>query len=124
MTSEYINPTMQEYPKRDAPYTAVTTVTNISWIASRNRSLKPIVHHETAILLGCNLTKVSGDNAKFIIDNNIGPGAKILITYINNIIPRILSVISPASNNLNYPDPKQHGSYDWNTNRTEFALPV
>jgi NAD-dependent DNA ligase len=120
-----------EYPTGEAPRhvvafktgteTGVTTVTNVVWRASKDRLLKPVVHYETINLSGADLQKASGYNARFIVNNNIGPGAKILITRSGDVIPKILSVITPAPGGPDIPNPAVHGKYSWNENEVEFV---
>jgi len=102
--------------------TGVTTVIGIVWEASKNRLLKPVIHYEPITLSGAELQKASGYNARFIINNNIGPGAKILLTRSGDVIPRVLSVITPSPAGPTYPDINIHGSYHWNDNQVELVL--
>ena len=121
-----------EYPEGEAPRhvvafktgteTGVTTVTNVIWRASKDRLLKPVVHYETINLSGADLQRASGYNARFIVDNNIGPGARILLTRSGDVIPKILSIIAPAPGGPGLPDANVHGTYDWNENGVEFVV--
>lgn len=123
---------INEYPVGETPRhvvafktgteTGVTTVTRVTWRASKDKLLKPVVHYEPINLSGADLQKASGYNAKFIVNNNIGPGAKILITRSGDVIPKILSVISPSLSGPDYPDPIIHGNYSWNENQVEFVV--
>jgi NAD-dependent DNA ligase len=120
------------YPEGEAPRhvvafktgtpTGITTVTHVTWRASKDKLLKPIVHYESIDLSGASLTKASGYNARYVVTNNIGPGAKILLTRSGDVIPKILSVIEPAPNGPDYPDPNVHGNYGWNENQVEFVV--
>ena len=121
-----------EYPVGDNPKhviafkmetdTAVTTVLEVTWEASKEKLLKPVVHYDTVKLSGADLQRASGYNARFIVANNIGPGAKILLTRSGDVIPKILSVITPSPSGPQYPDPAVHGTYTWNANQVEFVL--
>jgi DNA ligase (NAD+) len=122
---------ISDYPVGEAPRhvvafktgteTAVVTVTDVVWEASKDRLLKPVVHYETISLSGADLSKASGYNARFIVLNKIGPGAKILITRSGDVIPKILSIISPSPNGPKLPNPALHGKYDWNENEVELV---
>ena len=99
-----------------------TTVTEVVWVASKNKLLKPAIHYlpvnwnnGEAILQSTN-----GDNARYIVNNGIGPGAKIMITRSGGIIPRITAVLQAVEPSL--PDPNVHGPYQWNANQVEFVL--
>lgn len=100
--------------------TGVTTVTHVSWEASKDRLLKPVIHYHPITLSGAELQKASGYNARFIVNHKIGPGAKILLTRSGDVIPKVLSVIEPTVADL--PDVNVHGKYGWNANEVEFML--
>jgi DNA ligase (NAD+) len=99
-----------------------TTVTEVVWVASKNKLLKPAIHY---LPVNWNdgeatLQSTNGDNARYIVNNGIGPGAKIMITRAKGIIPRITSVLQRVEPSL--PDPNVHGQYEWNANQVEFVL--
>lgn len=119
-----------DYPDTEAPSdvkafkmineTAVTIVTEIFWRASMNNYLKPTVYYLPVELSGATLSKATGNNARYIIENGIGKGAKILITRSGETIPKILEVIESVE--PDYPDPNVHGEYDWNENEVELVV--
>ncbi len=102
--------------------TVVTKVTEVTWEASKDRLLKPIVHYTPVMLSGAELSRASGYNARFIETNQIGPGAQIVITRSGDVIPKILAVIQPAPGGPSFPNPSTVGIYTWNSNRVEFLL--
>lgn len=118
-----------DYPVGDDPYHVVafktetdqgiTTVTAVTWEASKDRILNPVVHYEPIILSGATLQRASGYNARFIVENNIGPGAKILITRSGDVIPKILQVLEPSPKGPDFP---QNRDYEWNENQVEFIV--
>lgn len=98
---------------------AESIVTLIEWNASKGGLLKPIVHFETKNVAGANLSKASGKNAKFIVENKLGVGSRVKISRGGDVIPDIVQVLSPGTPQLpNYPE----GSYKWNENNVEFVL--
>jgi DNA ligase (NAD+) len=97
---------------------AVTTVTEVTWEGSKDRLLKPVVHYQPVTLSGAVLTKASGYNARFIVGNSIGPGATIVITRSGDVIPKILTVVTPSPTGPMLPT----GQYQWNDNQVEFVL--
>ena len=101
-------------------HSADTTVIEVVWEASKDRLLKPVIIYEPVILSGATLQRTSGDNARYIVTNGIGPGAKIRITRSGDTIPRIVEVLQPVQPQL--PDPRIHGQYAWNANQVEFVL--
>ena len=96
-----------------ATETQITTVINVTWIASKSGLLKPTVHFETVNISGTYLERVSGYNAKYLVDNKIGCGATIVITIIGGIIPKILEVLTPCPNDIQLPDKNVYGNYIW-----------
>jgi len=118
------------YPVSDKPKHVVafktlseskqTTVIKVVWRASKGKLLKPTVYFEMINLSGADLQKASGYNARFIINNNIGPNSKIVITRSGDVIPKIIKVVQGTSAQL--PDSAIPGEYAWNENEVEFVL--
>lgn len=102
----------------DVANEAIAIVTSISWKISKHGYLKPTVIMEPVELVGVTIQRASGYNAKFIIDNCIGPGAKIRITRAGDVIPDILEVIeqSPYGTFMSMPD------IPWNWNETNVDI--
>ncbi len=74
-----------------------TFVKEVHWEVSKSGFIKPRVEILPVELFGTTVKFATGFNAKFIIDNGIGPGAKVKITKAGMVIPYIVSVVSPAS---------------------------
>lgn len=74
-----------------------TTVVNVEYNISKQGYLKPRVQFEPVTIGGDTITFATGFNAKFIKDNNLGPGAKIKIIKSGDVIPYIRRVISASS---------------------------
>jgi len=96
--------------------TCVTEVLEIEWNVSKHGLLKPRVKVEPVQLNGVTIEYASGFNAKFIVDNGVGKGAKIVITRSGDVIPDILEVIQKVTPDL--PTVK----YMWNENKVEFVI--
>lgn len=92
---------------------AEVTVRDVEWTGSKDRLLIPVVIYESVFLSGGNLQRASASHANFIIDNKIGPGAKIKISRRGTTIPHVEEVITPAAQ-PSLPDPKVKGSYSYN----------
>lgn len=100
---EYID---EENPKDVIAYKGVakgyvTTVKEVEWNASMYRKLKPTViydpvEHES----GATLTRATAHNAKFVLENGVGPGAIISVTREGDTIPYISCVFSPGTAQL------------------------
>jgi len=97
-----------------------TVVTNVEWDASKDGILKPVVIYEPVNVSGITMSRASGKNAKFIMNNKIGPGAIILVTRAGDVIPDIVECLQ-GSNNLILPS-ETHGEYIWNESEVEFVL--
>lgn len=98
---------------------AIRRVLDVEWVPSKDRLLKPTVRYEPFEFEGTILQHASGFNARYIVDNGIGPGALIRVTKGGEIIPDILEVIQPAE--PLYPDFPEE-DYAWDRNEVEFVL--
>jgi len=96
-TRDTLNPAYSvKYKIADASNQAIATVLNVEWNASKDSYLKPRIEIEPVELVGVTIRHATGFNAKFIVENSIGPGAKVLITRSGDVIPFIQKVIEPA----------------------------
>lgn len=79
-----------------------TTVIKVVYNPSKNGYLKPTVYYEPVSItnafdnVSAVLSAASGHNAKYIYDNFIGPGSKIIITRNMDCNPYIVMVKEPA----------------------------
>lgn len=71
-------------------------VIDVKWNFSPKGKLVPVVQIEPTMMSGALVSNVSGFNYKFIIDNNIGPGAEITVCRSGEVIPDIQSVTKPS----------------------------
>ena len=120
-----------EYPDDEKPRhvvafkmdteTAETTVIEVIWKASRKKLLKPVIYYEPVEVCGVHLRRCTGHNARCIINNSIGPGARIVVTRSGDVIPKLVDVLEPAEY-PDLPDPEVHGEYFWNENEVELVL--
>jgi len=119
IATEDLNPTYSvKFKIADANNTAVTEVTNVDWNLSKNGYWKPRVQFKAVQLVGVTIQNASGFNAKFIKDNNIGPGAKIRITRSGDVIPFIQEVVSPAPDGAQMPT----GAGHWSPSGVDFII--
>jgi DNA ligase (NAD+) len=81
-----------------------TTVTYVEWNESAHKSFKPVVHFTPIKTSRSTLTAATGLHAKWIIDNQIGPGAVIIAGLANETIPRIFEVVSPSPTGSQMPE--------------------
>lgn len=73
-------------------------VEEIEWNTSRTGKIIPVVKVKPVILGGVTIKRATGFHAKFIYDNNIGPGAIIKLVRSGDVIPYIEKVIKPSIN--------------------------
>jgi DNA ligase (NAD+) len=73
-----------------------TVIEEVEWNISKNGMLKPRIRYKPIKIDGDTLIYTTGFNAKYIRDNNIGPGARIVIIRSGDVIPYIKEVISPS----------------------------
>jgi NAD-dependent DNA ligase len=88
---------------------AETLVTKVAWDVSKDGFLKPTVYFEPVQLSGVTISKATGFNAKYVVDNSVGPGAKVLVVRSGEVIPHILEVTAGAALPM-LPDLE----YEWN----------
>lgn len=86
----------QQAYKFDAE-TKETYVTGIDWKLSRTSRLIPTVLVSPVELSGATVSRASGFNAKYILDNRIGEGSVIELQRSGEVIPDIKTIISEAN---------------------------
>ena len=75
---------------------AESTVIDVIWQISKDKYIKPKIKIIPVELSGVEITYATANNAKFIVDNVIGPGAIVKIVRSGDVIPKIEEVIKPA----------------------------
>jgi DNA ligase (NAD+) len=94
-----------------------TEVVKVHWESSKNFLMKPRIEIKPIQLGGVTITFATGFNAKFIVENNIGPGAVVLITRQGDVIPYCKAVLKGTQ-----PDLPTDVEYEWNETKVEIAL--
>ena len=93
---------------------ATTTVEMIEWNESKDGYLIPTIIISPVDVGGVTIKRVTGNNAKFIVDNMIGVGSKVEVIRSNDVIPKIEKVITkvkpilPKGNNWKWSDTRVH----------------
>ncbi len=90
--------------------TAIVKVIKVEWNVSKDKYLKPKLILNPTKLSGVTISNVTAFNAKYIVDNCLGPGAEIKLVRSGDVIPHILSVIKKAPSPQLPPD----DTYEWN----------
>ena len=70
-----------------------TKVIDIKWNTSRKGRVIPLVYIEPTEIDGSTISKVTGHNAKYIIDEGINIGTTITVCFSGDVIPYIVDVV-------------------------------
>lgn len=82
---------------KDGSTIAAAQVDRVEWSASKDGLMKPVVAFVPPVDLGgAVIRRATGFNAKFVVDNVLGPGAEVMVTRSGDVIPHILRVTRPA----------------------------
>ena len=73
---------------------SLTAVEMIEWNESKDGYLIPTIIISPINIGGVTIKRVTGNNAKFIVDNMIGVGSKVEVIRSNDVIPKIEKVIT------------------------------
>ncbi len=84
-----------------------TEVVEVEWNASKHSYGKPRVIVKAAQLPGITWTYATGYNAKWIVENGIGPGAIVVGARMGDVVPNIIQVVKSVEPQM--PD----GKYRW-----------
>ena len=93
-------------------------VIQVIWKPTKDGYLKPKIEIEPTNLVGVTITYATAFNARYIVDNNIGPGAEIKIIRSGDVIPYILEVIKGAKKGPQMPE----FPYKWNDSNVDLIL--
>ena len=74
-------------------------VIEVEWNISKDGYIKPKLKLVPTNLSGVTISNASAYNAKYIVDNVLGPGAIIKLIRSGDVIPKIVSIIKPADTN-------------------------
>ena len=95
---------------------AESTVVDVIWEISKDKYIKPKIKINPIEILGSEITYATAFNAKYIVDNNLGPGAIVKIIKSGDVIPYIQEIIKPSSTKK----PKMPNiKYDWNDTKVD-----
>jgi NAD-dependent DNA ligase len=71
-------------------------VKNIEWNISKDGYIIPTIIIDPIEISGITIKRTAGFNARFIVDNKLGPGAIIQIIRSGDVIPYITKIIKPS----------------------------
>jgi DNA ligase (NAD+) len=94
-----------------------TEVVDVIWTASRYSVLKPRIQIKPVELCGATITFATGNNAKFIVDNRINKGSKVLVVRSGEIIPKIEEVLTFSEKPL-----MPMSKYTWSSTKVDIMM--
>ena len=98
---------------------AEVLVIDVLWDASMDGFLKPRVQINPINLVGVTITYATAFHAKFVEENNLGPGSVIKIIRSGDVIPHIMEVLKPStSGKPKMPDTE----YIWDKNHVNIII--
>ena len=94
---------------------------DIEWNLSKTKAIKPVVLLEPFDVDGVTISRVTGYNAKFIMDNMIGEGSILKVIRSGGVIPKIVGVVKNGKLNLPTVCPSCGGKLEWNENGVDLV---
>ena len=95
---------------------AEVMILRVKWSITKDKYIQPVVEFDGVEIDGVIVKKATGKNAKFIKENNIGPGSKIVIVRRGDVIPHIEEVLTPSETGK--PQMPEY-KYTWNETEVE-----
>ena len=86
---------------------AETTIVDVEWNPSAQGFLIPRLQVTPVVVGTARIEYVTAHNARFVVDNKLAPGAKILIRRSGDVIPAVEKVVVPAT------DAKMPSAHPW-----------
>jgi NAD-dependent DNA ligase len=106
------------YKKGWTPPTS-TNYRGIEWNLSKTKAIKPVVLLEPFDIEGVTVSRVTGYNAKFIKDNQIGAGATLEVIRSGSVIPKIVGVSKIGLISIPTHCPSCGSELFWNENEVD-----
>jgi NAD-dependent DNA ligase len=107
------------YKNPDWAERAETEIIDIEWNISKQGYLKPVGILDPVDLEGVTVSRVTLNNAKFVKDNNLGIGSRVIILRSGMVIPKIFKVVKATGFVLpTFGDSKIF----WNDNEVELCV--
>jgi len=86
-----------------------TTVEKVVWNISKWGIYYPVIHVKPFNLCGVTIKQVSGFNAKYIKENQIGFGATVVCIRSGDVIPHIIKILTPSLSPVILPSNQWNG---------------
>ncbi len=113
------NPAFARAYKGDFEEVKETVVTGIKWQISKKGLVKPVMQIEPTRLDGATVTNVTGNNAKFMLDNRIGIGTRMTVKRSGMVIPKVVEIIEETGFDLSQVSLSIGVDVKWNDNHVE-----
>lgn len=94
-----------------------TEVLDVEYNASKDGLLIPRLLVNTVKIGNVNISKVTGHNGRFIINNKIGPGTIIELIRSGDVIPKVNNIIKSSKEGK-----KPNCKYKWNSTEVHFVI--
>ncbi|AYV79438.1 MAG: NAD-dependent DNA ligase [Faunusvirus sp.] len=72
---------------------AIVTVKEVEWRVSKDGYIKPVVIFDPVTINGVEISRATAYNAKYVLENSIGPGAVLKIIRSGDVIPKIIEIV-------------------------------
>jgi DNA ligase (NAD+) len=95
----------------------ITKVLEVEWNISKDGNIIPTLLLEPVNIGGVTIQRVTGHNAKFIKDNNIGKNTEILLVRSGDVIPYVKEIIKPSKADL-----PTDIKWEWNNTNVDIVL--
>jgi len=93
----------------------------LEWNLSKTKAIKPVVLLEPFNVEGVTVSRVTGYNAKFILENSIGEGSKLLIIRSGGVIPKIIGIEEIGKLVLPTICPSCSSKLEWNKTKIDLV---
>jgi DNA ligase (NAD+) len=98
---------------------AITTIIKIEWNISKSGLIKPTLLLEPVNIGGVEIKRATANNAKFVVDNILGPGAEIELIRSGDVIPKVQKVLKIAIDGI-----PSMPEYKWTWNETNVDITI
>jgi len=94
-------------------------VLKVDWNITKDNYIQPVIVFDGIEIDGVIVKRATGKNGKFIMENNIGPGSKIIIVRRGDVIPHVQEILSASeTGKAQMPEYK----YKWNDTEVEIIV--
>lgn len=95
------------------PEMAVTTIKDVTWQLGRTKRLTPVAELEPVTLCGVTISRVTLHTAANALKMQAGPGARVMISRRNDVIPYVEKVLGPSGMTVPFRCPACDELLDW-----------